>query len=188
MAGNRLIVFARKPAPIQVTAWGEPTRTGLKAMDYLLGSRVLVPEADRGLFSERIIDLPNFYRLLDAQSLALCRALAGFDKRARDVRLINQVVKISQRPIRCWAAILRRLPEARLVLKHPQLGDPAQRMRIASAFEAEGVPATVLTFVGGTDRVSHFAAYNEIDIALDPFPHAGGMTTLDALCGWGFRS
>jgi protein O-GlcNAc transferase len=54
-------------------------------------------------------------------------------------------------------------------------------MRIAAAFQAEGVPLTVLTFLGGTDRISHFAAYNAIDIALDPFPHAGGMTTLDAL-------
>jgi hypothetical protein len=51
MADNRLLVFAGKPAPIQVTAWGEPTGAGLKAMDYLLGSRVLMPEADRGLFA-----------------------------------------------------------------------------------------------------------------------------------------
>jgi len=181
MSGNRLLVFARKPAPIQVTAWGEPTGTGLKAMDYLLASPVLVPEADRGLFSERIIDLPNFTGFWTPNPLPDVGPLPALANGHVTFGSFNRVVKISQPTIRAWAAILRRLPGARLVLKHPQLADPAQRTRIATAFEAEGVPATVLTFVGGTDRVSHFAAYNAIDIALDPFPHAGGMTTLDAL-------
>jgi protein O-GlcNAc transferase len=181
MAGNRLLVFARKPAPIQVTAWGEPTGTGLKAMDYLLASPVLVPEANRGLFSERIVDLPNFTGFWTPNPLPDVGPLPALRRGHVTFGSFNRVVKIGLPTIRCWAAILRRLPEARLVLKHPQLADPTQRTRIATALEAEGVPATVLTFLGGTDRVSHFAAYNAIDIALDPFPHAGGMTTLDAL-------
>jgi protein O-GlcNAc transferase len=182
MAGNRLLVFARKPAPIQVTAWGEPTGTGLKAIDYLLGSPVLVPEIDRPLFSERVVDLPNFTGLWTPDPLppdvgplpALTQGHVTFGS-------FNRPVKIGDSTIRCWAAILRRLPEARLILKHPQLADPSQRMRLVTAFEAEGIPSTVITFLPGTDRVSHFAAYHAIDIALDPFPHAGGMTTLDAL-------
>jgi protein O-GlcNAc transferase len=93
----------------------------------------------------------------------------------------NRPVKMSADTIRSWAAILRRLPEARLVLKHPRLAEPALRLRIATAFQVEDVPTTALIFLGGTDRISHFAAYNAIDITLDPFPHAGGMTTLDAL-------
>lgn len=182
MAGNRLLVFARKPAPIQVTAWGEPTGTGLKAIDYLLAGPVLVPEVNRGLFAERVIvDLPNFTGFWTPDPLPDFGPLPALTRGYVTFGSFNRPVKMSDDTIRSWAVILRRLPGARLVLKHPQLAEPSLRMRIAAAFQAEGVPPTVLTFLGGTDRISHFAAYNAIDIALDPFPHAGGMTTLDAL-------
>ena len=182
MAGNRLLVFARKPAPIQVSAWGEPTGTGLKSIDYLLAGPVLVPEYNRGLFAERVIvDLPNFTGFWTPDPLPDVGPLPALTRGHVTFGSFNRPVKMSEGTIRSWAAILRRLPDARLVLKHPQLAEPSLRMRIAAAFRAEGVPPSVLTFLGGTDRISHFAAYNAIDIALDPFPHAGGMTTLDAL-------
>ncbi len=181
MVGNRLLVFARKPAPIQVSAWGEPTGTGLQAMDYLLSSRVLIPESDRALFAEQIIDLPNFTGLWTPGSLPDPGPLPALSRGHVTFGSFNRVLKLSDATIRCWATILRQLPHARLVLKNPQLDDAAQRARLAAAFEAEGVPTTTLIFIGGTDRTSHFAAYNAIDIALDPFPHGGGMTTLDAL-------
>ncbi|MGH2886755.1 MAG: tetratricopeptide repeat protein, partial [Solirubrobacteraceae bacterium] len=181
MGGNRLLVFARKPAPVQVSAWGEPTGTGLRAIDYLLSSRVLIPESDRALFSEQIIDLPNFTGLWTPGSLPDPGPLPALTRGHVTFGSFNRVLKLSDATIRCWAAILRRLPRATLVLKNPQLGDAAQRARLAAAFEVEGVPAGTLIFIGGTDRTSHFAAYNAIDIALDPFPHGGGMTTLDAL-------
>jgi protein O-GlcNAc transferase len=182
MAGNRLLVFARKPAPIQVTAWGEPTGTGLKAIDYLMAGPVLVPECNRGLFAERVIvDLPNFTGFWTPDPLPDVGPLPALTRGHVTFGSFNRPVKMSKGTIRAWAAILRRLPDARLVLKHPQLAEPSLQRRIAAAFRAEGVPPTVMTFLGGTDRISHFAAYNAIDIALDPFPHAGGMTTLDAL-------
>src|SRR5262249_21126817 len=77
--------------------------------------------------------------------------------------------------------ILKRVPRARLILKHVHFADPAQRERVSRAFEAQGVPASALTFLGLTDRQTYFACYSLLDIALVPFPHAGGMTTLEAL-------
>lgn len=181
MAGNRLLVFARKPAPIQVTAWGEPTGTGLKTIDYLLASRVLVPEENRPLFAERVIYQPNFTGFWTPDPLPDVGALPALERGYVTFGSFNRAVKLSHVTITCWAAILRRLPDARLVLKHPQLMDAALQRRLAAAFEQHGVAAARLVFIGGTDRQSHFAAYNAIDIALDPFPHSGGMTTLDAL-------
>ncbi len=181
MTGNRLLVFARKPAPIQVTAWGEPTGTGLEAMDYLFASPVLVPKSDRALFAEQVIDFSNFTGFWSPDRLPDVATLPALNRGYVTFGSFNRAVKLNDPTIRCWATILRRLPQARLVLKHPQFSDPALRTRIAAAFEAQGVPSSALTFLGGTDRQAHFACYNTIDIALDTFPHAGGMTTLDAL-------
>ena len=181
MVGNRLLVFARKPAPIQVTAWGEVTGTGLKAMDYLLGSPVLIPKSDRELFAETVIDLPNFSGFWSPDSLPDVGPLPACTQGHVTFGSFSRLPKIGEPTIRCWAAILRMLPEARLVLKHGHLAEPAFRARIANAFERHGVPSDALVFLGVTDRHTHFSCYNMIDIALDTFPHAGGMTTLDAL-------
>ncbi len=181
MTGNRLLVFARKPAPVQVTAWGEPTGTGLEAIDYLFSSPVLVPPSDRGLFAERVVDFPNFTGFWSPDLLPDVAPLPALTQDHFTFGSFNRATKIGPPTIRCWASILKRVPRARLILKHMHFADPAQQWRITRAFEAEGVPAGALTFLGGTDRQTHFACYNLLDIALDPFPHAGGMTTLDAL-------
>ncbi len=181
MAGNRLLVFARKPAPVQVTAWGEPTGTGLEAMDYLFSSPVLVPQRDRGLFAERVVDFPNFTGFWSPDTLPDVAPLPALKQGHITFGSFNRATKIVEPTIRCWAAILKRVPRSRLILKHMHFAETAQQRRVTTAFEAQGVPASALTFVGGTDRQTHFACYNLLDIALDPFPHAGGMTTLDAL-------
>jgi hypothetical protein len=69
MKGNRLRVFALKPTPIQVTAWGEPTGTGLKAIDYLFADPVVVPMSERGLLAEHVADLPNFIGFWSPEAL-----------------------------------------------------------------------------------------------------------------------
>ncbi len=181
MSGNRLLVFARKPAPVQVTAWGEPTGTGLEAMDYLFASPVLVPESDRGLFAEHVIDFPNFTGVWSPDQLPDVGPLPALSQGYVTFGSFNRVAKLSAPTIQCWAAILRRLPQARLILKNLSFGEPAIQQRIRDAFERHGVAASALIFLGSTDRQTHFACYNLVDIALDPFPHAGGMTTLDAL-------
>jgi len=117
MGDNRLLTFARKPAPIQVTAWGEPTGTGLKAIDYVFADPVLVPENERALLAERVVDLPNFlgYWLPDAVPdpsglPAKANGYVTFGSFSRPNKVQDPV-------LRSWAAILRALPDARLVLK-----------------------------------------------------------------------
>ena len=141
MNGNRLLVLARKPAPVQVTAWGEPTGTGLEAIDYLFSSPVLVPESERGLFAERVIDFPNFTGFWSPDSLPDVVPLPALKQGHVTFGSFNRATKINPQVIGCWASILKRVPGARLILKHMHFGDAAQQWRITKAFELEGVPA-----------------------------------------------
>jgi predicted O-linked N-acetylglucosamine transferase (SPINDLY family) len=181
MSGNRLLVFARRPAPVQATAWGEPTGTGLKTMDYLLADRVLVPPSDRALLNERVVELPNFLGYWTPKPLPEPGELPALKRGAVTFGSFNRLAKIGDAVLRSWAQILRAVPNARLAIKESRtLGDASQD-RIGAALAAEGVDPQRVVLYGATDRAGHFAAYQEIDIALDPFPHGGGMTTLDAL-------
>jgi predicted O-linked N-acetylglucosamine transferase (SPINDLY family) len=181
MANNRLLVFARKPAPIQVTAWGEPTGTGLKTMDYLFADSVLVPPRMRSLLAEEVIDLPCFLTYWTPDALPAPSLLPALRNGYVTFGCFNRITKISDAVLRCWSAILRTIPRSRLILKHHIQDEPHLHARIRSVFAQEGIEPERYSFLGYTDRPAHFAAYQEIDIALDPFPHGGGMTTLDAL-------
>ena len=181
MDGHRLLVFARKPAPIQITAWGEPTGTGLATMDYLLADPVLVPPGARHLLSERVFDLPCFlgYWVPDARPEpgplpALARGEFTFGS-------FNRLAKLTPATLKGWAQILRRVPAARLLLKAVELGDAEEQARVRATLAQDGVAGERVAFLGRTARSAHFAAYQTLDLALDPFPHGGGMTTLDAL-------
>jgi predicted O-linked N-acetylglucosamine transferase (SPINDLY family) len=182
MEGNRLLLCARKPAPIQVTAWGEPTGTGLKTMDYLLADPILVPAVERPLLAERVVDLPNFLCYWRPHDLPEPGPLSALAKGYVTFGSFNRIAKIQAPVLRCWAAILSRLPDARLVLKinHPS-PQSAREACLDPVFAEEGIDPARVTILGRGDRAEHFTAYQGIDIALDPFPHGGGMTTLDAL-------
>ena len=181
MGGHRLLVFARKPAPIQITAWGEPTGTGLKTMDYLFADPVLIPLAERPLFAEQIIDLPGALGYWTPEPLPAPGPLPARANGFVTFGSFNRRAKVTPDVLREWNAILCELPDARLVLKAKQFGDPVEQASLRDEFTRAGLPAGRVTFLGQTGRAEHFAAYRRLDLALDPFPHGGGMTTLDAL-------
>ncbi|MGH6977037.1 MAG: tetratricopeptide repeat protein, partial [Stellaceae bacterium] len=181
MSSHRLLVFARKPAPIQITAWGEPTGTGLKTMDYLFADPVLIPPDERSLFSEKIIDLPGALGYWTPDPLPGPGPLPARANGCVTFGSFNRRAKVTPSVLDDWSAILRALPDARLVLKAKQFGDPSEQDSLRGEFARAGVPVERMTFLGQTGRAEHFAAYRALDLALDPFPHGGGMTTLDAL-------
>ncbi|QPF89920.1 O-linked N-acetylglucosamine transferase family protein [Bradyrhizobium commune] len=181
MVGNRLEVFARKPAPVQVTGWGEPTGTGLTTMDYLLADPVLVPPDMRFRLREEVIDLPCFLSFWTPEPLPDPGPLPALAAGHVTFGSFNRPEKLSDPVLRLWAAMLRALPNARLVLKSSSFGNAAHQQRIRSVFQREGIKSSRLTILGDTDRDAHMLAYRTVDVALDPFPHGGGMTTLDAI-------
>jgi protein O-GlcNAc transferase len=181
MSGHRLLAFARKPAPIQATGFGEPTGTGLKTMDYLLADPVLVPAHERELLAEKVVDLPNFLSFWPPEPLPAVSPLPALARGYVTFGSFNRLDKMGDEVLRTWARLLSALPTARILLKNRWLGEPAQRDRVMALFVQNGVEPERVQLLGPSTRLGHFTGYNEIDIALDTFPHGGGMTTLDAL-------
>src|SRR5262249_34347498 len=115
-AGNRLPLFTRKPAPVQITAWGLPRGTGIEAIDYIFSDAVLIPQQAASAFAESVVYLPCWmpYSPLD-DDRSVAEAPAG-----RTGRLtfgsVNRLAKASAGCFAAWAAILRRLPDSRLLI------------------------------------------------------------------------
>jgi predicted O-linked N-acetylglucosamine transferase (SPINDLY family) len=178
--GNRLLVFARKPAPVQATYLGYCGSTGLKTIDYRLSDPQLdPPDMDLSVYSEQTLRLPDTY---------WCYACAGRapepaqppSERAGYVTFgcLNNFAKVSPGSLDLWAEILSALPRSRMIIhSHPASHLDGVRQR----FAAGGVSADRLEFVGGQPWTQYIQTYGRIDVALDPFPYGGGITTCDAL-------
>jgi predicted O-linked N-acetylglucosamine transferase (SPINDLY family) len=178
--GNRLSVFAAKPAPIQVTAWGHATGTGLLTMDYLFSDPVLVPQQARHLFAERVHDLPcaiSIEPLPEARSSPLPMIRNGYVT----FGVFNRIDKISDGVLAVWSRLLQEVPGSVIVVKHSALTYAFARDNLASRFVAHGVAPDRLRCLGDTSRADHLAEFANIDISLDPFPQNGGVSTWESL-------
>jgi predicted O-linked N-acetylglucosamine transferase (SPINDLY family) len=179
---NRLLVFARKPAPIQITWIGYEGTTGLRAIDYLLADRYLIPAELERHYPERILRLPEGYVCYDPPAEA--PPVGPLPAEARgDVTFasFNNPAKITPPVVAAWAAILRDVPGARMILKYQGLDDEATRRRFEGLFAAQGVPPERIELQGWSPYADLLAEYQQVDLALDPFPFAGGVTTCNAL-------
>jgi predicted O-linked N-acetylglucosamine transferase (SPINDLY family) len=177
--GNRLLAFARKPAPLQV-AWLDVT--GLPAMDYLFADPVLWPPDDGPLTPEAVYGLAHGGLGYRPPAAAPPVAPTPAPGRGRvTFGSFNSALKLGPPVVDAWAQILARLPSARLMLKNPSFDDAKLRDRYRRAFADRGVAPQRIEFRGRTGHQAQLAAYGEIDIALDTFPGNGGVTTWEAL-------
>lgn len=178
-AGNRLLVFARKPAPVQITQFGYCDTTGMTAMDYRLTDAHSDPPGENdSLYSEKLI------RLTDA---AWCyrpsepAAEIGPPPSASSGRVVfgslNNPIKITDRVVRLWSTILRAVPGARLLL----LGETGAASLIAERFARFDIGEERLEFSPTLPYRGYLEQFNRIDVALDPFPYNGDNSTCDAL-------
>jgi len=178
---NRLLVFARKPAPIQITAWGYATSTGLKTMDVFFADPVVVPPEEKTLFTEEVRYLPNVVGYFNALPTPAINRLPALTSGHITFGSFNRLTKISESAFQVWAQVLSAIPDSRLVLKTGELGDAATRDRVAAYFTRAGINPQRIVMLGKTSWEEHMKAFGLIDIALDPFPHGGGVTTLEGL-------
>lgn len=181
-AYNRLPTFVRKPAPIQATWIGYFHSTGLDAIDYFITDPYTSPRGCGQLFSETPAYLPHS---------RFCYAAPDYTPEVSPPPCLNQdritfgcfnrIEKLVDPVIAAWAEILRACPRDRLVLKAGSLQDERMRTHLLERFEKFGVSTAQIDLRAPSSHPEMLKEYSEIDIALDPFPFNGGMTTLEAL-------
>ncbi len=180
-AGGRLLVFAQKPARVQLTWFGYVGTTGMSAMDFLLADRFHVPEGEDQLYSESILRMPNDYACFGPPQYAPDVSPLPALRQPFTFACFNNPYKYSERVLDSWARILVGAQTARLLLKYRGLGDSRVQQGIRRRFEERGVEGDRLLFEGGSDAVGVLAAYDRADLALDTQPYSGGLTTCEAL-------
>ena len=180
-AHNRLLVFARKPAPVQVTYLGYVNTTGLSAMDYRLTHNDTDPPDNDAYYSEALYRFPgNLWWCYQprpgmpevSQSPAIANGFVTFGS-------TNNFAKLTPEMISVWVDIMHALPDSRLIIVGVPQGVAQQT--IGERFVAHGIDLNRLSIYGRLPFVEFWELHHQIDIALDHFPYNGGTTTCDAL-------
>lgn len=182
MRGNRLLVFARKPAPIQVTYLGNPSTTGLKTMDYRLTDWHTDPAGFEAFNSEQLMRLPDsFFCYRPPQASPPVADLPALRAGHITFGSCNALIKLNATIINLWANILTAVPHSRLLLKTHGLTSALTRQELTKRFTDLSIHAERLILLESSAPPEHLSAYHQIDIGLDTFPFNGGTTTCEAL-------
>ncbi len=182
-AYNRLPVFAWKAAPVQVSWLGYLGTSGLAAMDYILADSWALPVGEEGQFIETPWRLPESYICFSPPDLPVeVGTLPALGEGCITFGCFNNLNKINDEVVACWAGLLQAVPDSRLYLKTKSLGAPEMREKLVESFGKYGIAHERLRLEGKIDsHEEHFRAYHQVDIALDPFPYPGITTTVEAL-------
>jgi protein O-GlcNAc transferase len=178
-ADNRLLLYARKPAPVQVSWLGYPGTTGLSTIDYRLTDPYLDPP---GLFdafySEESLRLPDTFWCYDPLTdEPAVNSLPALESGSITFGCLNNLCKVNDGCLALWARVLHAVPMSRLLLQAPR--GPA-RDRILAGLHREGIAAARVDVVDKQARPEYLRLYHRIDIGLDPLPYNGHTTSLDA--------
>lgn len=183
-SGNRLLTFAHRPAPVQVTWLGYPNSTGLRAIDYRLVDSITDPAGAADQWAcEQLLRIPGGFLCYQPPDAApevapppvLRNGFVTFGS-------FNNPSKLTNATLATWGRLLLSLPGSRLLLKGQSFADPGARERFLGCFTGLGIEASRIDLRAQTaSTVDHLALYGEIDLALDPFPYNGATTTCEAL-------
>jgi predicted O-linked N-acetylglucosamine transferase (SPINDLY family) len=179
-AGNRLPVFARQPAPVQVAWLAYPGSTGLPGMGYRLTDAYMDPPGIKPAWSaEEPMRLPDCWCCYDAADDSPdINALPALSAAELTFGSLNNFAKVNERVLALWARVIDAAPGSRIVMLCPE---GWARERVRAFFGARGIAPERIELVGILPRSEYLRLYQRIDIGLDPFPYNGMTTTCDAL-------
>jgi dTDP-4-amino-4,6-dideoxygalactose transaminase/predicted O-linked N-acetylglucosamine transferase (SPINDLY family) len=177
---NRLVTFAQKPAPVQVSWIGYPATTGLSAMDYYFADPLAIPEGPaEEEFIEKIVRLPAAAPFLPEPNVPPINVLPAMHNGYITFGSFNRLNKLSREVIALWATLLRRLPTSKMVVGSiPKPGDEAT---VKSWFAEEGIDASRVAFKPRAPISLYQMQLHQVDLCLDTFPYSGSTTTLYGL-------
>ncbi len=181
MAGNRLLVFARKPAPVQVTCLCSMGTTGLSTIDYRISDRYSdPPDFNDAYYSEQTIRLPDCYFCHQPpEKSPPVNPVPAVQTGYITFGSLNNFCKVTPEVLNLWSQILRSVPHSHLLLRCPA---GSIQQRVCDFLAQQGIASSRIEFC--TKRLSlqeYFSLHHQMDIYLDPFPYAGHTTSLDAL-------
>jgi len=181
--GSRLAVFAYRPAPVQVSWLGYYATTGLETLDAVLLDRWHTYDQIGAQFIEPIIPLPIgrwcYFPAIDPAPFITDPP--SIQKGYITFGSFNNTLKYNQPVYKLWSQILLSVPNSRLILKWRTFNDSEFAQSVLDQFKAFGVESARVELRGPSFHIDMLAQYKEIDIALDPFPFSGGVTSCEAL-------
>ncbi len=179
MANGRPLVFARKPAPVQIAWLAYPGTTGMTAIQYRLSDPRLDPDGFDGHYSERTLRLADTFWCYDPLTEEPpVNPLPALRRGYLTLGCLNNPCKLTHHTLWLWGGVMRALPDARLMLMAPA---GRHRQRLIQRLEAQDIAARRVDFVGYRPRAEYLRSYHDIDFALDTFPYNGHTTSLDGL-------
>lgn len=182
-ADTRLKTVALEPAPV-IVKWvgGLFNTTGLKSVDYLLSDHQETPKGEESCYTEKLVRLPDDYIcFLPAPYMPEVADLPAKKNGFMTFGCFNNPAKVNDEILKHWASIMQQVPGSRLFLKSRQYENEGLKERIINTLAGEGIEEERIEFEGYSIHEKLLDAYNRVDIALDPWPYSGGLTTCEAL-------
>jgi protein O-GlcNAc transferase len=180
MADNRLLLFARKPAPVQVSFAGYPETTGLEAIRHRISDRYLEDSsADEGAAGREHVHFIDSFWCHDSDGAQVeVNSLPAFENGFVTFGCLNNFCKVNESVLSVWARVLGQMTDSRLLIYSP---GGSHRRDALEALEEKGVAAGRVEFVDFRPWREYLELHHRFDIFLDTFPYNGGVTTCDAL-------
>jgi len=183
-ADNRLLVFARKPSPVQVSWIGYPNTTGLSSMDYRITDAIADPPGlTEHLHTERLVRLPDVFSCFrPADPCPVIAEPPVLEKGYITFGSFNNFAKLTPSVLELWGRLLNKYRDSHLLLKDKLFHSKEIRNRVADYFYRAGIEVSRIDLMSSdASKYEHLARYAQMDIALDPFPYNGTTTTCEAL-------